>query len=311
MDISSANKDLYKCIEVSDNKYTWTKLVSESSGENATGGGMSAAQINALHGMFQVVLFDDSKDVDGAISAFETAFGISDSGGDTGGGDSGGEDSGGDDSGGTTGDALPTDGLMAYFDLRNLGDKANVTVGTTKGVMATRGSGALYSWATTPITGSDEYGAVLPRGLSFNPNGPSDSYDMGDEFSVVVCTRAAISAWHMLASNVDYGTAQPVYVTADGTAKAAMTSISGDKTGYNTQVYCISGSSETMYLNAAKVAAYSGGDYDGFVKWEAAPTAGTTYGQGTTVAAAFYNRVLTETEIVEVQAFMKTLEVAA
>ena len=34
------------------------------------------AQINALHGMFKVCLFDDSKDVSGAIFAFETAFGI-------------------------------------------------------------------------------------------------------------------------------------------------------------------------------------------------------------------------------------------
>lgn len=43
---------------------------------SGTGGELTTAQINALHGMFKVCLFDDSKDVDGAISAFETAFGI-------------------------------------------------------------------------------------------------------------------------------------------------------------------------------------------------------------------------------------------
>jgi hypothetical protein len=43
---------------------------------NATGAGLTTAQINALHGMFKVCLFDDSKDVDGAISAFEAAFGL-------------------------------------------------------------------------------------------------------------------------------------------------------------------------------------------------------------------------------------------
>ena len=35
MDTSSINKDLYKCIDISDNIYTWNKLVSESSGKSA------------------------------------------------------------------------------------------------------------------------------------------------------------------------------------------------------------------------------------------------------------------------------------
>ena len=43
------------------------------SGQNVA---LTTAQINALHGMFKVCLFDDSKDVSGAISAFEAAFGI-------------------------------------------------------------------------------------------------------------------------------------------------------------------------------------------------------------------------------------------
>ena len=208
-----------------------------------------------------------------------------------------------------TDDALPTDGLMAYFDLRNLGDKANLSVGTTKGVLATQGSGALYSWASQPITSSDEYGAVLARAMNYNPDGLSAEYDMGDHFTMVVTTRGGPSKWNTANSNVAYTNAEPVYVTADGTAKAGMIPISGDKTGYNTQVYCIDGATQTMYLNAVEVCRFDGADYADFVRWAAKPEAGTIYNAGITVAAAFYSRVLTEAEIVEVQAFMKTLEV--
>lgn len=34
MDSSSGNGEMYKCVKVEDNKYTWEKLVSEDSGEN-------------------------------------------------------------------------------------------------------------------------------------------------------------------------------------------------------------------------------------------------------------------------------------
>jgi hypothetical protein len=233
------------------------------------------------------------------------------------GGGSGGEevpdepDQPGGEGGSTTGDALPTDGLMAYFDLRNLGDKANVTVGTTKGVPATQGSGALYSWDSQPIKGSDEYGAVLARAMNYNPDGLSAEHDMGDHFTVVVATHGGPSTWSMGASNVYYATGAPGYVTADGTGSVTSIPFSGDKTGYNTQVYCIDGTTQTMYLNAVEVCRFDGADYDGFVRWAAKPTVGTIYNAGTTVAAAFYSRALTEAEIVEVQAFMKTLEVTA
>ena len=248
------------------------------------------------------------------VNAVLTALGAEPRG--EGGGSGGGEipnepDQPGGEGGGTTGDTLPTDGLMAYFDLRNLGDKANVTVGTTKGVVATQGNGALYSWASQPITSSDEYGVVLPRGLLYNPSGQSAEYDMGDHFTMVVTTRGAPSGWNMTGSNVLYGVAEPVYVTADGTAKAAKIEIAGDNTGYNTQTYRINGETQTMYLNGIKIAEYVGSETDGFVKWESKPTFGTIWSAGTVVAATVYNRPLSETEIVEVQAFMKSLEVTA
>lgn len=40
------------------------------------GGGLTTVQINALHEMFKVCVFDDSQDADGAIAVFEEAFGL-------------------------------------------------------------------------------------------------------------------------------------------------------------------------------------------------------------------------------------------
>lgn len=48
------------------------------SGGNAA---LSTAQIEALHGMFKVCAYNDSKDVSGAYAAFKTAFGITDESG--------------------------------------------------------------------------------------------------------------------------------------------------------------------------------------------------------------------------------------
>ena len=271
--------------------------------------GLTTAQINALHGMFDVCLFDDSKDVDGAIAAFEEAFGITDSGG----GDSGGEDSGGGD---TTGDALPTNGLMAYFDLRNLGDKANVTVGTTKGVMATQGSGALYSWASETITSSDDYGAKTSRAMMFSAEGNTTQTDLGTEFTVISFGYGECIGPGIEATNITpRWMLKPKYNNAGGTAYAPIIQASelnaDDMTDYNYAVYRVSDAALTI-INDTSRKDYNGNDYEGFVSWDSLPQLGRTYyGTGYGTAVAIYNRALSDVEIEEARAFMKTLEVTA
>jgi hypothetical protein len=284
------------------------------SGQNVT---LSTAQINALHGMFKVCLFDDTKDVDGAISAFETAFGIA------GGGEVPDEpdqpdqpDQPGGGSGGTTGDALPTDGLMAYFDLRNLGEKANVTVGTTKGVMATQGSGALFSWTDQPITSSDEYGVKTNRQMMFSAEGNTTQTDLGTEFTVISFGFGECIGPGIQATNIDpRWQFVPSYNKADGTANVTGTggsALNGDNMkDYNYAVYRVSGASLTL-INDTSRKDYNGNDYEGFVSWDSEPTVGRThYGNGYGTAVAIYNRALSDVEIEEARAFMKTLEVTA
>lgn len=280
------------------------------SGQNVT---LTTAQINALHGMFKVCLFDDSKDVDGAISAFETAFGITDSGG--------GEipdepDQPGGEGGGTTGDALPTNGLMAYFDLRNLGDKANVRVGTTKGVLATQGNGALFSWASQAIDSSDDYGAKTPRAMMFSAEGNTTQTDLGTEFTVISCGYGECIGPGIVATNIKpRWSLSPTYNTSDGTATVTETPASGlngdDMNDYNYAVYRVSSTALTI-INDTSRKNYNGSDYEGFVSWNSLPQLGRTYfGNGYGTAVAIYNRALSDVEIEEARAFMKTLEVTA
>ena len=74
--------------------------------------------------------------------------------------------------------------------------------------------------------------------------------------------------------------------------------------------YRVDGAALPMYVNAKQVAALDGNEYDGFVQWHDRFGVGPIW-TGTIVAAAVYNRPLTETEIVEAYAFMRTLEVSA
>ena len=91
---------------------------------SASGDGLTAAQVSALHGMFQVCLYDENKNADGAMAAFETAFGIDDPGDDS-----------GDDSGGGTGGTVDTTAVIEHENKMcmnggGLGD--NSSAGVTK-----------------------------------------------------------------------------------------------------------------------------------------------------------------------------------
>lgn len=213
---------------------------------------------------------------------------------------------------------LLTDGLLSYFDLRDLGDKANVTVGTTKGVTATRGDGALFSWAGIPVTSSDNYGAVLPRALLYTGDGNAAQSDLGNAYSVVLMVHGGVpglatahNTYHTQKSNVGYGSLAPRYKTNSGEAICSTVAVDGDKTGYSVCAMTVNGSVLKMYFHGQLAHTFNGADYDGFQSWIATAGCGTIYNEGHTTAYAVYNRALTDAEITEMTEYMKTLEVTA
>ena len=111
----------------------------EAAADSERYGTLSAAQINALDGMFQAAAYDADSNYSAAYASFRTTFGLSvpDSGGNSGGDDSGG--SGGEDSGGSNGSAW-TDGVA--YEWENI---------TGEYVDAADGSFMTYSgWSRTP-----------------------------------------------------------------------------------------------------------------------------------------------------------------
>ena len=78
-------------------------------------------------------------------------------------------------------------------------------------------------------------------------------------------------------------------------------------------VITVSGNAFLVYIDSELVANYDGADIDGFVSWYSKFKAGSAYA-GTNykvTAMAFYNRALSEAEIVEMNEYLKTLEVSA
>lgn len=212
---------------------------------------------------------------------------------------------------------LPTDGLMAYFDLRNA--PTDETVGTATGIAnATIGSGSLFSWATQAITSSDDYGAVLPRALMYSADGGTTQTDLGTEFSVITLVRGAIQGGINGELGVQNSNISPLWkfkgrYNTDSILVSTDDMGSGnndDASDYNFGVYRVNGTEMISVFDTSRYE-FNGEDYDGFVSWYSLPPIGTIYNKGTTVACAMYNRMLTDTEVEEARAFFKTLEVTA
>lgn len=357
---------------------------------SGTGGGLTTVQINALHEMFKVCVFDDSQDADGAIAVFEEAFGLAS------GDDSNGEDTpevttytiayelvnitsnssvfsvnegascsatltaadgytmegaavtvtmGGVDvtayvyANGVisipavTGNVeivasavhaekesapkLNTDGLLGFFDFRN---RAKSSGDSSAGYYeaATVGNGRLYAWAQK--TAANEYGKDIAA-MQFCAGAGYTVHDFGSEFTWILkaycdggCTLTGASAY-MTPSN--QGTVlAPKYNTSASTGNVASTTVGKDwSRAYHTVAIRASGSKLHIFKNAEQIAEYDGADIDDFVSWYGKCTVNSMWASENTIlvstAMAFYDRALTDVEIVEMDEYLKTLEVSA
>ena len=206
---------------------------------------------------------------------------------------------------------LPTDGLLAYFDLRNASAEK---VGTATGIPTpTLGNGSLFSWASNAITSADDYGAVLPRVLLYDAAGGTSQTNLGTEFTYILLTRNGVATKQNGFAKTNVGVRWALrakYNTSTGEADAPDVAGTTDSMAdYNFQVTRVNGNALKLIFDTISHE-FNGADYDDFVSWYSKPTAGTEFNDGTTVACAIYNRALTDVEIEEARAFMKTLEVA-
>ena len=216
-------------------------------------------------------------------------------------------------------DELVTDGLLAYFDFRTA-TYNNAGSGGSTTIAATQGDGQLFAWAKDGVEVQDEYGIHFAnaRNNSYSQAGNTTATDIGTPMTLVMLTYG-----HVMAQGFLYATTgakwsfKPQYNNASGSTAYATqqngSAYNADSCdGYNFCVYRVDGNILTEIMDTS-VATYNGDDIDGFSSWQT--TVGIQMQNATTdgyycTAAAIYNRALTDVEIEEVRAFMKTLEVA-
>ena len=214
---------------------------------------------------------------------------------------------------------LPTDGLLSYFDFRTAEYNNNASSGLTT-IAPTQGSGQLFVWANNSISEQNDYGLVPvnTRGWAYDQNGGTTQTELGMAFTVVSLTYGeAPKNGFNYANGGSKWTFYPKYVNASGSqANAEQRNGSlfnyDSKDDYNFCVYRVDGATLTEIFDTSRTE-YDGGSIDGFSKWLdkvdgniAVLTSGASY-----TAMAIYNRALTDVEIEEARAFMKTLEVTA
>lgn len=226
---------------------------------------------------------------------------------------------------------LLTDGLLGYWDLRNPAEV--VTQSWHWAYPPNEGNGGLYastaggSEGTASLPTSNEYGIT---GIDFHVEADSTTYpseanasSMGNEFTVIVLSYGAAfgmknnaSRLGVVGTNVDprwgFSTA---YQNASGstviTTAPGQISNNNDSAGdYNFFATTINGSNKKVIMDTS-YAIFNGEDYDDFASWFDKIGVSTAWAAGYVVAFAVYNRALTDVEIEEMRAFMKTLEVTA
>lgn len=206
--------------------------------------------------------------------------------------------------------AIVKDGLVNYFDFRD------VTVQTGSGglyyIPAATGEGILFAWSS--ISNGDSYG--LPyKALYYSTDHTGTDAGFGDEFTVAMLGYGGGMALSNHASLSNMGTdlyyLRPKYKTDNGTVQLDIVSLVGTRSGYSYVVYSVSGTLLKVYVNGTLQHTFDGSDYSDFVSWVnngliTGYTDGTKY-----TALAVYNKALTDTEIIDLQAYYQTLEVSA
>lgn len=209
---------------------------------------------------------------------------------------------------------LVTSGLQGFFDCRTA-QYDNTAAGGKTTISATQGNGVLYAWANNQIGEQDARGFVFASGRKFeyDPAGGTDAADYSGALTIITLGYGDTAGMGFNANNISpYWAFRPTYKTAEGTATAAAKSGSGAKTGYCYCVYRVDGASLKLMMNDEQTT-YAGESIDGFAAWDTAVKIGlarqTDAGMHL-VAAAIYNRALTDVELTDMRAYMQTLEVS-
>lgn len=213
---------------------------------------------------------------------------------------------------------MPTNGLVALFDK----DSEVITNGAYPEyqyqIKSKQGDYVLGSW-NTQISETNEHGVKALTG-TFSSNKQSEA-TIDSPTTWVVCSYLSTISINgyapnnlgNLGSNFYFINAVPVYINTNNESKNAenISSVMGDRSiGYHRLIMVIDGNYFKVYKNGKLVKTLNGSDYSDFSKWKT-PT-GISGGFSDKTYAYFeavYNRALSDVEVVELDAYIQTLEV--
>lgn len=213
---------------------------------------------------------------------------------------------------------LPTDGLVAYFDFRTC-EYNNAGSGGSTLIQPTRGNGQLFAWTNNMVSEQNEYGALLQRPFMYDADGGTSQSECGESFTwVFKCYLTSLSSPvftedYASGSNIDKITYKPKYNTASSTAQVAEGGFGKRLVdAYDLLILVVNNNICKLYFENELIKEIDGSSIDGFVSWYSKLKASILGSKNAVyfTQLAIYNKALSEVEITEMQAYLKTLEVA-
>lgn len=213
---------------------------------------------------------------------------------------------------------LPTDGLVSYFDFRTC-EYNNAGSGGSTLIQPTQGNGQLFTWANNVVIEQNDYGMKTSRGFMFDENGGTTQSECGESFTWVFKCYLTSVASPMFSA--DYGSLnnskkinyRPKYNTSSSTAQVAQEGF-GVRTidAYDLLILVVDNNICKLYFENELIKEIDGSSIDGFVSWYSKLSFSIlgSNDAGYFTQLAIYNKALSDVEIAEMQAYLKTLEVA-
>lgn len=220
--------------------------------------------------------------------------------------------------GGDTTAELPTDGLVSYFDFRTC-EYNNAGSGGSTLIQPIQGSGQLFTWANNCVAEQNEYGMKVIRNYMFDENGGTAQSECGETFTWVF--KCYLTSFRSPMFTNDYATLstvakisyKPKYNTASSTAQVANEGLGTRLVdAYDLLILVVDKNICKLYFGNELIKEIDGNTIDGFVSWYSKLTIAFLGGNnaGYLTQLAIYNKALSDVEITEMQAYLKTLEVA-
>lgn len=213
---------------------------------------------------------------------------------------------------------MPTNGLVALFDK----DSEVITNGAYPEyqyqIKSKQGDYILGSW-NKQVSETTNYGVRAFTGdlssdkkIDTTIESPT-TWVVCSYLSTISCNGYAPNNLGNLGSNSYFISANPLYINTNNESVSSedISSFMGNRSvGYHRFILVIDGNYLKIYKNAKLIKTLNGSDFSNFSKWKT-PT-GITGGFSNSVYTYFeaiYNRALSDVEVVELDAYIQTLEV--